>query len=241
MAFADELERNNEKYVATFGDKVRARPSFAPSDLTSHRTSSLGHSDARSSSTSRPACRPPLVRGTADPPLLPLSPSPPLFPLAAAPRTHTQGSLPLPPAKHLAVLSCMDARFDPFAALGLNEGDAHHIRNAGGRFDPDAVRSLVISQSLLGTREVVVVHHTGCGMLTFSQADVRGRLLSEREGLSDEGRALARALETHEFGDLEESVREDVERVRRHPLVLEGTPVSGWVYEVETGRVRRVV
>ena len=239
MAFADELERNNEKYVATFGDKVRARPSFAPSDLTSHRTSSLEHSAARSSSTSRLASRTPLARATADPPLLPLSPSPPLL-LLLARHPRTQGSLPLPPAKHLAVLSCMDARFDPFAALGLHEGDAHHIRNAGGRFDPDAVRSLVISQLLLGTREVIVVHHTGCGMLTFAQADVRG-LLSEREGLSDEGRALARALETHEFGDLEESVREDVERVRRHPLVLEGTPVSGWVYEVETGRVRRVV
>ncbi|GAA5852675.1 hypothetical protein JCM9279_004950 [Rhodotorula babjevae] len=171
MAFADELERNNEKYVATFGDK---------------------------------------------------------------------GSLPLPPAKKLAVLSCMDARFDPFAALGLREGDAHHIRNAGGRFDPDAVRSLVISQTLLGTREVVVVHHTGCGMLTFKQADVR-ELLQRREGLSVEGKALARELETHEFGDLEASVREDVEAVRRHALVLEGTPVSGWVYEVETGRARRVV
>ncbi|GAA5898687.1 hypothetical protein JCM8208_004732 [Rhodotorula glutinis] len=171
MAFADELERNNEKYVATFGDK---------------------------------------------------------------------GSLPLPPAKKLAILSCMDARFDSFAALGLQEGDAHHIRNAGGRFDPDAVRSLIISQELLGTREVVVVHHTGCGMLTFERDDLRG-LLAEREGLSDEARALASRIETHEFGDLEESVREDVAAIRRHPLVLEGTPVSGWVYEVETGRVRRLV
>ncbi|BGP37204.1 hypothetical protein JCM10449v2_001109 [Rhodotorula kratochvilovae] len=151
-----------------------------------------------------------------------------------------KGSLPLPPGKKLAILSCMDARLDPFAALGIHAGDAHHIRNAGGRFAPDAVRSLLISQALLGTREVVVLHHTGCGMLTFTSDDARS-VVRKREGISAEGVKELERLEFREFSDLEQSVKEDVDAIQKHPLVLQETVVSGWVYEVETGKVRRVV
>lgn len=134
----------------------------------------------------------------------------------------------------------MDARFDSFASLGLSEGDAHHIRNAGGRFHPDAVRSLVISQELLGTREVVVVHHTDCGMLTFT-SDAARRLILGRDNLGVEGKKEVERLEFREFSDLDQSVRDDVEAIKAHPLILEGTAVSGRIYEVETGKVRRVL
>ncbi|GAA6050510.1 hypothetical protein JCM3770_005575 [Rhodotorula araucariae] len=114
------------------------------------------------------------------------------------------------------------------------------IRNAGGRFAPDAVRSLVISQTLLGTREVVVVHHTGCGMLTFTSDDAKG-LVRKREGITAEGIKEVDRLDFCEFADLEQSVKDDVDAIRAHPLLLGETVVSGWVYEVETGKVRRVV
>lgn len=146
-------------------------------------------------------------------------------------RTFDKGDLPMPPARKVAVVACMDARLDPARILGLQEGDAHVIRNAGGRAQ-DAVRSLVISQQLLGTREIVVIHHTDCGMLTFRDADLQARL---REGLGEDT-----DQEFLPFSDLDESVREDVASLGRHRLLLRDLPVSGFVYDVRSGRLRRV-
>jgi carbonic anhydrase len=145
----------------------------------------------------------------------------------------TTGDLPMPPARRVAVLACMDARLDPAKALGLEEGDAHVIRNAGGRASADAIRSLVISQQLLGTREVLVIHHTDCGMLTFTNDQLRERL---RRDLG----ADAADVDFLPFADLEASVREDVAAVRSSPLILPGTPVRGFVYDVRTGRLSEV-
>jgi carbonic anhydrase len=145
--------------------------------------------------------------------------------------SFTKGQLPMPPARRVAVVACMDARLDPARVLGLEEGDAHVIRNAGGR-TTDAIRSLVISQQLLGTREVVVVHHTDCGMLTFTDEDLKGKIRQELKAEAD--------IEFLPFSDLDASVRDDVEAVRRSPLLLAGVPVSGFVYDVKTGRLRRV-
>ncbi len=145
--------------------------------------------------------------------------------------TFTKGHLPLPPARQVAVVACMDARLDPARVLGLEEGDAHVIRNAGGRA-ADALRSLVISQQLLGTREVVVVHHTDCGMLTFTDEQLRAKL---RDGLGQQTTTQFLA-----FSDLDQSVRDDVEAIRRSPLLLPELPVSGFVYDVKTGRLRKV-
>jgi carbonic anhydrase len=144
-----------------------------------------------------------------------------------------KGGLPLPPARQVAILVCMDARIDPAKALGLAEGDAHVIRNAGGRASDDALRSLAISHELLGTREVVVVHHTDCGMLTFSNEELRQRL---RDRLG----ADASGVDFLPFGDLEQSVRDDVATIRASPLVPDDVAVSGLVYDVRTGRLRRV-
>ncbi len=144
-----------------------------------------------------------------------------------------KGDLPLPPARQVAILFCMDARIDPAKALGLAEGDAHVIRNAGGRASDDALRSLAISQELLGTREVVVVHHTDCGMLTFTNEQIRQRL---RDRLG----ADASGVDFLPFGDLDQSVRDDVATVRASPLVPDDVAVSGFVYDVRTGRLRRV-
>ncbi len=144
-----------------------------------------------------------------------------------------KGDLPLPPARRVAVLVCMDARIDPAKALGLAEGDAHVIRNAGGRASDDALRSLAISHELLGTREVVVIHHTDCGMLTFSNDQIRQRL---RESLG----ADASGIDFLPFGDLDQSVRDDVAAIRSSPLVPDDVAVSGFVYDVRTGRLRRV-
>ncbi|CAE6458859.1 unnamed protein product [Rhizoctonia solani] len=146
------------------------------------------------------------------------------------------GKLPLPPARHVAIITCMDARIDPIASLGLKEGDAHVIRNAGGRAS-EAIRSVVISQRLLGTTEVVLFHHTDCGMLTFSDKDIRDKLTEA------EGPAVAPYVEQIAFlpfSNVEQSIREDVEYIKSHPLVLKDAKVSGWVHEVETGRVRQV-
>ena len=144
-----------------------------------------------------------------------------------------EGGLPMPPARRLAVLTCMDARIDPAKALGLAEGDAHVIRNAGGRASDDALRSLVISQQLLGTREVLVIHHTDCGMLTFTNEQLRERL---RRDLN----ADAAAVDFLPFADLEESVRQDVATIRSSPLVPDDVAVRGFVYDVRTGRLREV-
>ena len=144
----------------------------------------------------------------------------------------TKGDLPMPPGRRFAVVACMDARLDPAKALGLAEGDAHVIRNAGGRA-ADALRSLVISQRLLGTQEVIVVHHTDCGMLTFDNATLQGIC---REQLD----ADASDIDFLPFSNLEQSVRDDVETIRSSPLIAKDTPVTGFVYDVKTGRIHEV-
>ncbi len=144
-----------------------------------------------------------------------------------------KGELPLPPACQIAVLVCMDARIDPAKALGLTEGDAHVIRNAGGRASDDALRSLAISQELLGTREVAVIHHSDCGMLSFTNEQLRQRL---QEHLG----ADASGVDFLPFDDLDQSVRDDVATIRSSPLIADDVSVSGFVYDVRTGRLRRV-
>ena len=145
----------------------------------------------------------------------------------------TKGDLPMPPGRRFAVLTCMDARIDPAKSLGLSEGDAHVIRNAGGRASDDAIRSLVISYKLLGTREFVVIHHTDCGMLTFTNEQLRDQL---RQDLG----ADASAIDFLPFSDVEESVRRDVATVRSSPLIPKDIPVSGFVYDVRSGRLQAV-
>ena len=142
-----------------------------------------------------------------------------------------RSSLPLPPGRKLAVLACMDARLTVEDALGLRTGDAHIIRNAGGLATDDAIRSLVISQHLLGTEEVIVVEHTGCGMLTFEDEPVREQIATDTGEVID--------LPLRPFDDLEENLRAQVERIRAHPWVKE-VPVSGLIYDVESGRLRQI-
>lgn len=159
--------------------------------------------------------------------------------LAANERYATQfakGDLPMPPARKVAVLVCMDARIDPAKALGLEEGDAHVIRNAGGRA-ADALRSLAISQELLGTREVVVIHHTDCGMLTFTNDDVRQRLT---DNVGTAAGAEAAGIDFLPFSDLEQSVRDDVAMIQSSPLLHDDISVSGFIYDVHSGRLSRV-
>ena len=136
-----------------------------------------------------------------------------------------------PPARKLAVIACMDARLTVEEVLGLRTGDAHIIRNAGGLATDDAIRSLVISQHLLGTDEVIVVEHTGCGMLTFDDERVRLQIATETGTEVD--------LAFHAFLDLEANLRAQVERIRAHPWIKD-IPVSGLIYEVESGRLRHV-
>ena len=143
-----------------------------------------------------------------------------------------KADLPLPPAKKVAVVACMDARLDPARALGLEEGDAHVIRNAGGVVTDDAIRSLAISQRLLGTEEIVLLHHTDCGMLTFTDDDFKAAIQQ------DTGIKPAWAAEA--FGDLDEDVRQSIARIKASPFVPRKDSVRGFVYEVETGRLREV-
>ena len=143
-----------------------------------------------------------------------------------------KGDLPLPPAKKVAVVACMDARLDPARVLGLVEGDAHVIRNAGGVVTDDEIRSLAISQRLLGTEEIVLIHHTDCGMLTFSDDDFR-RSIQEDTGIKPEWAAEA-------FGDLDEDVRQSIARIEASPFIPRKDSIRGFVYEVETGRLREV-
>jgi len=140
--------------------------------------------------------------------------------------------LPLPPARHLAVVTCMDARLDPAAAFGLAEGDAHVIRNAGGRAE-DALRSLVISQRLLGTTAITVVHHTECGMLTFGNRDLYTKV--EKDLGAD-----ASGIDFLPFSDLHQSLRHDVEFLRNSPLIAPGTEIRGFVYDVKSGGLSEV-
>ncbi len=144
--------------------------------------------------------------------------------------TFDKGDLPMPPARHLAVLTCMDARLYPEKFLGLQIGDAHVIRNAGGRASDDAIRSLIISSRLLTTNEFVVIHHTDCGMLTFSNDDLRKKLAEETE-------ADASGIDFLPFADLEESVHQDVRRIREFELIDPTIPVSGFIYDVKDGRL----
>jgi carbonic anhydrase len=144
-----------------------------------------------------------------------------------------KGDLPMPPARHAAVLACMDARMHPETFLGLNIGDAHMIRNAGGRASDDALRSLVISNRLLGTNEYLVIHHTDCGMLTFSNEDLRRKL-------ADEAGADASDVDFLPFSDLDQSVRDDVERIKASPFLPDDIQVTGYVYDVGDGRLRQV-
>jgi carbonic anhydrase len=144
-----------------------------------------------------------------------------------------KGALPVPPARKVAVLTCMDARIDPAKALGLEEGDAHVIRNAGGRASADAIRSLIISQQLLGTTEVVVIHHTDCGMLTFQNEDLRARLAEDLN-------VDASDIDFLPFSDLLEGVREDVAVIRNSPFIPDEVSVSGLVYDVHSGRLQQV-
>jgi carbonic anhydrase len=146
--------------------------------------------------------------------------------------TFDKGGLPLPPAKKLAIVACMDARLDPAGALGLQEGDAHVIRNAGGVVTADAIRSLAISQRLLGTEEIVLIHHTDCGMLTFSDDEFR-RSIEADTGIKPEWPAES-------FDDLEADMRQSIARIKASPFIPRTDKLRGFVYEVETGRLREV-
>jgi carbonic anhydrase len=143
-----------------------------------------------------------------------------------------KGDLPLPPARKLAVVACMDARLHVHALLGLQEGDAHIIRNAGGVVTDDEIRSLAISQRLLGTEEIVLIHHTDCGMLTFTDDDFK-RSIQEDTGIKPEWAVEA-------FADLDEDVRQSIARIKASPFIPRKDSVRGFVYEVESGRLREV-
>ena len=147
-------------------------------------------------------------------------------------KSFTKGDLPLPPAKRVAVLACMDARLDVHKILGLHEGDAHVIRNAGGVATDDAIRSLTISQRLLGTNEVVLIHHTDCGMLTFKDDDVKGKIEAEV------GIKPAFALEA--FDNLEDDVKQSIARIEASPFIPNKSSVRGFVYDVTSGRLNEV-
>ncbi len=143
-----------------------------------------------------------------------------------------KGGLPGPPGTHVAVVACMDARLNLYGILGLREGDAHVIGNAGGVVTDDVIRSLTISQRLLGTREIILIHHTDCGMLTFTDDEVKQQI-QEDVGIKPEF-----AMEA--FSDLEEDVRQSIARIQHSPFIPHKDSVRGFVYEVETGRLREV-
>lgn len=147
-------------------------------------------------------------------------------------RTFDRGDLPMPPARRLAIVTCMDARIIPSSQFGLEEGDAHVIRNAGGRVQ-DALRSLVISQRLLGTNEIAVIHHTDCGMATFTNRDLYAKV---KQDLG----ADASHIDFLPFADLEESVREDVAFLQSSPLLSGDVLIRGFIYDVKTGRLNEV-
>lgn len=143
-----------------------------------------------------------------------------------------KGDLPLPPARKIAILACMDARLNPYGLLGLNEGDAHVIRNAGGVVTDDEIRSLSISQRLLGTEEIILIHHTDCGMLTFTDDEFK-RSVQDETGIKPEWAAEA-------FPELDEDVRQSIARIQASPFIPKKDSVRGFVYEVETGKLREV-
>ena len=151
---------------------------------------------------------------------------------AAYADTFDKGDGPLPPGKHTAIVACMDARIETGRLLGLREGDAHVIRNAGGVVTEDVLRSLVISQRLLGTTEIVLIHHTDCGMVTFRDDEVRARIEA------DTGLRPSFALEA--FPDAEEDVRQSIRRIHACPFIPVKDRIRGFVYDVETGRLNEV-
>ncbi len=140
---------------------------------------------------------------------------------------------PLAPARHLAIVACMDSRLDTFAMLGLDIGDAHIIRNAGGTVTDDVIRSLTISQRKLGTREIILVHHTNCGALTFTDDELRNELLEET--------GLKPTWSPESFRDLDADLKQSMERLRRCPFLVDSTQVRGFVFDVSTGILREVV
>ena len=147
-------------------------------------------------------------------------------------KNFTNGSLPMPPAKKLALVVCMDSRMDTFGMLGMDLGQAHIIRNAGGVVTDDVIRSLIISQRLQNTRAVMLVHHTDCGMLTFTDAEMKQRLKDET------GVTLPFAMEA--FTDLDENVRDSIARIKNNPFIPNREEVRGFVYDVKTGKLREV-
>lgn len=162
-----------------------------------------------------------------------------------------KAKLALPPARHFAILTCMDARLDPAKYAGLAEGDAHVIRNAGGRASDDAIRSLVISHKLLGTSEWFVIHHTNCGMELFTGEIIADLLEDNLETAAFDGKTWSNPkhgggskaghdIHWHDFKDNAKSVKEDVERIRHHPLVPKHIPIYGFIYDVATGKLNEV-
>jgi carbonic anhydrase len=143
-----------------------------------------------------------------------------------------KGDLPMPPGRKIAIVACMDARLNPYGLLGLQEGDAHVIRNAGGVITDDEIRSLAISQRLLGTEEIVLIHHTDCGMLTFTDDEFK-RSIQDELGIKPEWAAES-------FPDVDEDVRQSLARVNASPFIPKKDSVRGFVYEVETGNLREV-
>ncbi len=144
----------------------------------------------------------------------------------------SKGSLPMPPARKIAIVACMDARLETGALLGLEEGEAHVIRNAGGVVTDDVIRSLTISQRLLGTREIMLIHHTDCGMLTFTDAELK-------EGIRKET-GIRPPFAMDAFSDVEDDVRQSIARIIASPFVVHKDAIRGFVYEVETGHIREV-
>lgn len=143
-----------------------------------------------------------------------------------------KGDLPLPPGRKVAIVACMDARLNPYGLLGLQEGDAHVIRNAGGVITEDEIRSLTISQRLLGTEEIILIHHTDCGMLTFTD-DAFKRSIQDETGIKPTWSAEA-------FADLDEDVRQSVARIKANPFVPRKDSVRGFIYDVTDGKLREV-
>lgn len=143
------------------------------------------------------------------------------------------GPLPLPPAKHIAVLACMDARINVYAALGIQEGESHVIRNAGGVVTEDEIRSLAISQRLLGTKEIILIHHTDCGMLTFTDDEFKASIHAEV--------GVKPAWAAEAFSDLDADVKQSINRIKQSPFIPHTDSVRGFVFDVATGRLREVV
>ena len=149
-------------------------------------------------------------------------------------KNYSHGHLPMPPARKLAVLACMDARLVVSKVLGLKEGDAHVIRNAGGIVTDDALRSLIISHYLLGTQEFMIINHTDCGMLTFKDEDLTAKLQKAT------GTTAVAPVRFHAFKDLATNVREQIQKLKSHPWAPKGVPIRGFIFDVKTGKLNEV-